>query len=456
MKAVILAAGKSTRTHPLTWKTPKALLPVANAPVIARTLSQLQGLVEEAVVVTGHGDVQLKEFLGDRFGRVKISYAEQKSQKGTADALLAAEKSVSGRFLLLMGDDLYGREDVKRCLKRDRCILVRGVSDVSRFGAVSVRDHRMSGIREKPRGRKPGHASTGMYVLDEKIFGFCRKSGRSSRGERELTPALVSFARKRKMEVEHASFWIPITYPWSLLEANEKILDGMAGDVYATVEKGVTIKGRVVVGRNTLLRSGTYVEGPAAIGKNCDIGPNCFIRPYTAIGDNCRIGNAVEVKNSIVMDGAKIGHLSYFGDSIAGKNANLGAGFMVANLRHDRAEIRSMVRGRLEGTGRQKFGTVIGDGAMTGINTLVCPGRKIWPGKTTLPGEVVKKDVRLDWPLRSRSCFSPPRPTPTSKQERTWKRAATYWTSATLPHSQALTTERPSRFQFLTQAAGKP
>src|SRR3989338_3290353 len=121
--------------------------------------------------------------------------------------------------------------------------------------------------------------------------------------------------------------------------------------------------------------------------------PNCYIRAFSSIGNNCRIGNAVEVKNSIVMDNTHIGHLSYVGDSVIGENVNLGAGFIVANLRHDNETVKSVVKEELISTGRRKFGTIIAENVKTGIRTSVYHGRKIWPNKTTLPGEIVKRDI---------------------------------------------------------------
>jgi len=392
MKAVILAAGKSTRTYPLTVKKPKALLKVANKSIIGRTLSQLHGIVDEAVIVIGKEGNQIKD-LGESYGSLKLSYVEQDKQLGTANALMAAEKLVKGRFILLMGDDLYNHEDIQRCLKHDYCILVKEVADVSGFGDVVIKDSFLHDIKEKPESKSPGHANTGLYVFDDKIFSICRKLKKSARGEYELTDAAIAFGKKHKVVVEHATFWKPITYPWSLLDANKRLLEGMSGDRYAIEEKNVTIKGKVIIGRHTLLRSGTYIEGPVVIGENCDIGPNCYIRGHTSIGDHCRIGNAVEVKNSIIMDNTKIGHLSYVGDSIIGENVNIAAGFIVANLRHDNAEIKTRIKGNLISSKRRKFGTVIADNVKTGIHTSVYPGRKIWPGKTTLPGEVVRKDV---------------------------------------------------------------
>ncbi len=105
------------------------------------------------------------------------------------------------------------------------------------------------------------------------------------------------------------------------------------------IEANVVLKGAVSVDKGTIIRSGSYIVGPVIIGQNCDIGPNCFIRPSTAIGDNCHIGAAVEVKNSIVMNGTKIPHFNYVGDSVIGENCNLGAGTKIANLKLDKKNI---------------------------------------------------------------------------------------------------------------------
>ncbi|MBA7581577.1 Bifunctional protein GlmU [subsurface metagenome] len=93
----------------------------------------------------------------------------------------------------------------------------------------------------------------------------------------------------------------------------------------------MVVKDVVSIGKNTVVRSGSYIVGPVIIGQDCDIGPNCYIRPYTSIGDNCHIGSAVEVKNSIIMKGSKIPHHNYVGDSIIGEECNLGAGTKIAN-----------------------------------------------------------------------------------------------------------------------------
>ncbi len=188
----------------------------------------------------------------------------------------------------------------------------------------------------------------------------------------------------------------PIKYPWDLLEANEFLLKDIKSKSEGEIDKNTTIKGNLIVGKNTKILPGVYIEGNVIIGENCDIGPNCYIRGSTSIGNNCKVGQAVEIKNSILMDGSKVPHLSYVGDSVIGENANLGAGTIIANLRHDNQNVKSEVKGELLDSGRRKFGAIIGDNVHIGINTSILPGRKIWPGLTTAPGEIVKRDIKED------------------------------------------------------------
>ncbi|TKC08698.1 DapH/DapD/GlmU-related protein [Pedobacter frigoris] len=186
-----------------------------------------------------------------------------------------------------------------------------------------------------------------------------------------------------------------IHYAWDLIKCQEKYAAEVVYciDPKSTIEPLATLKGNVTVGAGTIIKNGVYIEGPVMIGENCTIGPNCYIRGNTSIGNNCRIGNAVEVKNAIIGRGTNICHLSYFGDGIAGDRVNLGAGFINANLRHDAQEMTTMLNGNKVPTGRNKLGAIIGDDVHTGINSLVYPGRKIWPHLSTNPGEIVSKDI---------------------------------------------------------------
>ena len=186
-----------------------------------------------------------------------------------------------------------------------------------------------------------------------------------------------------------------IRYPWDLLTVNEIVVLDVAGrGVSGEVAPGVVVDGRLVLGKGSKLLPGVYIEGDVIIGENCKIGPNCYIRGNTFIGDDCHVGQAVEIKNSILMDGVSGGHLSYIGDSIVGPEVNLGAGTITANLRHDNKTQKMKVGDEFVDTGRRKLGAVFGRGVHTGIHTSVYPGRKLWSGVETAPGEIVKKDIR--------------------------------------------------------------
>jgi bifunctional UDP-N-acetylglucosamine pyrophosphorylase/glucosamine-1-phosphate N-acetyltransferase len=104
------------------------------------------------------------------------------------------------------------------------------------------------------------------------------------------------------------------------------------------------------------------------------------------------VGHAVERKTSVLMDGATVNHLSYVGDSALSRDVNLGAGTVVANLRHDDEPVEITVKGERVSTGRRKFGVVLGDGVKTAINTSLNAGVTLSTGATTEPGEFVARD----------------------------------------------------------------
>jgi bifunctional UDP-N-acetylglucosamine pyrophosphorylase/glucosamine-1-phosphate N-acetyltransferase len=183
------------------------------------------------------------------------------------------------------------------------------------------------------------------------------------------------------------------------LRANEHHVSALRqSQIEGVVHPAAVIEGVVAIGPGTRILPGVFIEGNVVIGADCKIGPNCYLRGNTSIGDRCHIGQSVEIKNSLILSSTNVGHLSYVGDSVLGERVNLGAGTTTSNLRHDGGNHRSMVGGVLVDTGRRKFGTIVGDGVHTGIQTTIYPGRKFWPGTSTRPGAIVERDVATDEP----------------------------------------------------------
>lgn len=395
MQAIILAAGKSTRTQPLTVNTPKVLLPIANKPLIEHNLDPLVGLVDEVIIVVGFMKEKIIEHLKDEYKGIKIKYVEQIKQLGTGDAVHCCKPLIKDKFILLMGDDIYHKDDIKQCLKYKYSVLVQKVKNPERFGVFIVdKDNYVKDLIEKPKEFVSDLANCALYVLDKKVLDIELK--KSARGEYEITDAVLQVSKKEKVKcVEVANYWLSIGYAWHLLDANKEILERMKKSVIkGTIEDGAVIKGNVFVDEGCLIKSGAYIEGPAMFGKDSVIGPNCYIRAATTIGAKCKVGNAVEIKNTIIMDHTNVGHLSYIGDSVLGPHSNMGAGTITANLRHDDANIKTEIKGELIDSGRRKFGTIIAEHVHTGIHTSIYPGRKFWPHTSTKPGEIVSKDVK--------------------------------------------------------------
>lgn len=193
--------------------------------------------------------------------------------------------------------------------------------------------------------------------------------------------------------LEAASSFL-IRHPWDFLRANETYISSLTENhIQGEVHTSAVIEGVVHLGQGTRILPGVFIEGNVVIGGNCKIGPNCYLRGNTSIGDGCHIGQSVEIKNCLILSGTNVGHLSYVGDSVLGEKVNFGAGTTTSNLRHDGKNHRSMVGGELIDTGRRKLGAIVGDGVHTGIHTSIYPGRKLWPGTTTRPGEIVQHDL---------------------------------------------------------------
>lgn len=379
--------------RPLTSGRPKVMLPVAGKPLLEHILRRAQAAgVDSFVLVVGYKESAVRSHFGDGSDLgAAIAYARQDQQLGTGHALLSAEALAEERFLVLNGDILPEVSALKQMIDEGGwAAAARRVSDPARYGVFLTEFGRINKVIEKSEKPPSDLANAGIYLFGQEIFEALRATALSPRGEYELTDALNLTADRETISLVELSEWMEIGRPWDILAANEALLPGVEPQVLGRVEPGATLTGKISVGRGTIIRAGVYITGPVFIGEDCDIGPNCYIRAGACLGDRVRVGNAVEVKNSTIMSGTKIGHLSYVGDSVIGENCNFGAGTIVSNLRHDGRTVRSYIKGLPVDSGRRKLGAVIGDDAKTGINTTIYPGTVIESGFRGLPAAVLK------------------------------------------------------------------
>jgi UDP-N-acetylglucosamine diphosphorylase/glucosamine-1-phosphate N-acetyltransferase len=396
LKAVVLAAGEGIRMRPLTRNRPKVMLPIANMPIMEHLLVETREAgVNDFILIVGYCDAQVRNYFGggEKWG-VSIDYIEQRKQLGTADAIRMVENLVDGKFLVVNGDVIIGRDDIKRLLSdNSNTMSVFKVTDAQGLGIVQTEGDKITGIYEKTQHPPTMMANAGLYLFTPEIFSAISRTEKSPRGEYEITDSLqLLMDSSAGLYYRELESWLDVSYPWDLLAVNEMMLSLLEPVQAGETEDNVVIKGPVNIGKNSVIKSGSYLVGPVIVGENCEIGPNCFIRASTAIGSDCHVGAAVEVKNSIIMNGSKIPHHNYVGDSVIGEGCNLGAGTKIANLRFDKKNIK------MNGidTGRRKLGAILGDHVETGINTSINVGTIIGDNTFIGPGAVVNGVIKPD------------------------------------------------------------
>lgn len=408
LKAIILSAGEGSRMRPLTLTKPKTMLPVAGKPIIQYNIESLRdnGITDILLIVRYKEEI-VRNYFGDGsdFG-VNISYKTQKDFLGTANAISYGEDFIDDSIIVLNGDIILDDEIIYEIIKKynylspDTLMLLTEVEDPSAFGVVEIENGNIKNIVEKPkREEAPSNlVNAGIYIFNKDIFDKIRETEISERGEYEITDSVSLQIEDNKKVIGHKTSkdWIDVGRPWELIEVNEELIGKLKTEIKGTVEAGAVIHGEVFLDEGSVIKAGVYIEGNVYIGKNCDIGPNSYIRGNTYFGDNVHVGNAVEIKNSIIMENTNVSHLSYVGDSVIGSNCNIAAGTNIANLRFDNATIKTKIKNQKIDSGRRKLGAIIGDSVKTGINSSFSPGVKVGHNSTIGSGVLLYEDLPSD------------------------------------------------------------
>jgi len=393
MQTVVLAAGSGTRLRPFTETQPKPTLPVAGQPLIVHTLSAaVSAGASRLVVVVNPTTDAVERAVGDRVGGVEVEYVTQTEQRGTADAVAAAGDSLEDApFVVLNGDALYDEPSLTDLYGSAPAVGSFRVSDPRSYGVLHTEGERVTGVVEKPENPASDLVNAGAYAFPAVVRSWLDVS-ESDRGELELTDVLNRVCEEVDVGTVEFERWLDVGRAWDLLAANEWKVEEAEPRVEGEVSEDAVLSEHTYVAPGAEIRSGVVIDGPAYIDSNATVGPNAYIRGTTYVGSEAKVGHAVEVKNSVLMAGATVGHLAYVGDSLLGRDVNFGAGTKVANLRHDGGDVKLTVKGERVSTGRRKFGVVCGDGAKTGINTSLNAGVTLSTGASTTPGEVVTRD----------------------------------------------------------------
>jgi NDP-sugar pyrophosphorylase family protein len=316
VQAVILAAGEETRLRPLTQNRPKALIPVANRPILEHIIDSLLVCgIRDIIVVVGYRKEQVMRHLIHL--PVQVRVVEQLNQVGTGHALICARKLLSDDLLVLPGDNYVDPVSLKGVLKVKNSMLITTHRQPSKFGVVEVEKGLVLGIVEKPAHAKRMTVSCGVYHLSHDLVADMQ--------ENNLSDALnVMISQGNSIAAICAYDWQDAVYPWDLIHMNEKLLQTVSPIRAGTISASAVIEGMVSIGKGSVINPFCSIKGPVIIGEDCIIGPHAVIKPGTSIGSRVVIEPFTVIGNSLVMDDCTIASHSKVMSSVLGEACTIG------------------------------------------------------------------------------------------------------------------------------------
>lgn len=429
--AIILAAGKGTRMKSTLYKV---LHPVCGKPMVEHIINRVEETEpSEIVTIVGHGADKVKGQLGER-----SQYALQAEQLGTGHAVLQAAdflKGKKGTTLVISGDTpllttetLDNLFDYHQGKGASATILTAHAEDPTGYGRI-IRDH--IGIVDRIVEQKDAsleeaqvkEINTGTYCFDNELLfdALENLNTDNAQGEYYLTDIIeILKADGRNVAAYQTNDFnesLGVNDRVALSEANRLMRtrinhQHMVNGVTFVDPAATYIDAGVKIGAETVIEPGVYLKGDTVIGGNCvitansqivdsviednvvikssvveesivhsgaDVGPYAHLRPKAEILADAHIGNFVEVKNAIIGEGTKVGHLTYVGDATLGKDINVGCGTVFVNY-----------------DGKNKHRTVIGDHSFVGSGVNIIAPVTVEKNSCIAAGSTITEDVPED------------------------------------------------------------
>lgn len=423
--AIILAAGKGTR---MVSSKNKVMHEVLGKPMIGHVVDNVQAIhADKVVVVVGHQAESIQEYLRDR-----VEYAIQKEQLGTGHAIMQVDQlqDVDGQTLVLYGDcPLVSSETMQALLQHNEnkalTVLTAIVDNPNAYGRI-IKDEsgNIAKIVEAKDASieqlKIKEINTGIYCFNTRLlFKYIFQLTNNNQKKEYYLTDLVEMLITADHEVDS----VVVSEPNEVMGINDR-LDLVAAHRWLQQKvnrhwmlKGVTIIDpdsttidiEASIGEDTIIYPNVTIQKQSRIGKKCILYPNSFIvnseigdettidssrisdskvgnqvtigpfahlRNGTLVMDKNRIGNFVEMKNTTIKEDSRCAHLTYLGDAEVGSKVNLGCGVITVNY-----------------DGKNKFKTIIKDGAFIGSNVNLIAPITIGENAVVAAGTTANKDV---------------------------------------------------------------
>jgi len=341
MKAVLMAGGMGTRLHPLTVDRPKPLVPICGRPIMSHVLSWLKKHgIEEIIVLLYHQPQQIKGYFGDGSSHgVKLSYIEAKEDFGTAGAVKLAEGLLTSDFLVLSADvisdiDLTALVDFHKKNGSLATISLTRVKNPLQYGIIITEPGgRIKAFLEKPSWAEvfSDTVNTGIYVLKKEALSQV-PCGRFFDFSQDLFPKFLKEDKKIFGFVD-SGYWKDI--------------------------------GNLIEYKNS---HGDLLKGKSLFPASLRTGPEVQIE-NSCIGEGCKIGQGSRLINCVVWDNVEIGKECFLKDAVVASDCFIGDGSILEE------------------------GSVLGRGCRVSSGVRVLPFVKIWPDKEIEKGSTVNKTV---------------------------------------------------------------
>ncbi len=211
MQAIILAAGNGVRMRPLTYKVPKPMAKVGKKSLVEHNIEKLPDEVDEIIFVIGYLAEQIMDYFGNEFLGKKITYIKQEEMLGTAHAVSLCKDNIKGRFIVMMGDDMYSKDDINECLKYERAMLVKKVYGKFAGGNIIFDENGcLQNIIEGIHEKKESFANTNFFVLTPEYFNYEMVLKAKDSKEYGLPQTVVTMSSDYLIKIVEATSWIKI------------------------------------------------------------------------------------------------------------------------------------------------------------------------------------------------------------------------------------------------------
>ena len=304
MQAVILAAGRGTRLHPITLNRTKAMCPIVGKPIVGRVMdTMISNGIQEFILVISSDDPEINSYFENKSQiEAEIKIVHQNERLGMGHALLQAAPLIHGDFILSSCDNLVAETEIASMLtiwkhEQPNAVLSTlqvGPAEIVRMGIVELEGDWIKRIVEKPTlANAPSDiGSVPLYMFASKLLSYLPEIAPSPRGEYELQDAIqMLIERDGKVRSFKLNNRIDLTTPADLLALNLHYLNQLNPQTEIIKQN---------VGANT-----RFIH-PIQIEENVIIGSDCVIGPYVYLETGCVIGDRAELKNTVVLRGRNV------------------------------------------------------------------------------------------------------------------------------------------------------